>query len=115
MSAAGVVARASAGCSELINVFVDSPDSAAAKFKTAGYKILCANIRDSKLLYETDLKSPVLFVIGGEKRGVSRSVLDLSDGNIRIGYGRDFAGSLPTAEAAAVIAFEAAKINERIK
>ena len=115
MSAAGVVAKSSAGCSELITLLSAAPDDAAKTFNQAGYRILCANIRDSKLIYESDLKAPVLFVIGGEKRGVSRSVLDLSDENIRIGYGRDFAGSLPAAEAAAVIAFEAAKINCRIK
>jgi len=115
MSAAGVVAKSSAGCSELIKLFSDEPHLAAQKFKSAGYRILCANIRDSKLIYEADLTSPILFVIGGEKRGISRSVLDLSDDNIRIGYGREFAGSLPTAEAAAVIAFEVAKANKLIK
>jgi len=115
MSAAGVVAKSSAGCSELIDLYFDTPDSAVKKFKSAGYRVICANIRDSKLIYDADLRSPALFVIGGEKRGVSRSVLELSDGNVRIGYGRDFAGSLPAAEAAAVIAFEVAKVNGRIK
>jgi len=115
MSAAGVVARSSAGCSELIELYTDTPEGSAEKFKSAGYKILCANIRDSKLIYEADLEAPVLLAIGGEKRGVSRALLDVSDGNIRIGYGREFNGSLPTAEAASVIAFEVAKVNGRIK
>jgi len=115
MSAAGVVARSSAGCSELINIFFDDPDLAAKKLKASGYRVICANIRDSKLIYDANLRAPVLFVIGGEKRGISRSVLELSDENIRIGYSRDFGGSLPTAEAAAIIAFEAAKINNIIK
>lgn len=115
MSAAGVVAKSSAGCSELIPMYESDPTDAAKLFKAAGYRVLCANIRDSKLIYEADLSSPVLLVVGGEKRGVSRSVLELSDENIRIGYGRDFKGSLPAAEAATVIAFEAAKRNHRIK
>ena len=115
MTAAGTVSKASAGCSELIPIYSGAADESVKLFKDAGYRVLCANIRDSKLIYDTDLRAPVLFVIGGEKRGVSRTVLDLSDQNIRIGYGRDFSGSLPTAEAAAIIAFEAAKINARIK
>ena len=115
MTAAGTVSKASAGCSELIPIYSGAADESVKLFKDAGYRVLCANIRDSKLIYDTDLRAPVLFVIGGEKRGVSRTVLDLSDQNIRIGYGRDFSGSLPTAEAAAIIAFEAAKINDRIK
>lgn len=115
MTAAGTVAKASAGCSELIPLYSGTSDESVKLFKEVGYRVLCANIRDSKLLYDADLEAPVLIVIGGEKRGVSRAVLDLSDQNIRIGYGRDFAGSLPTAEAGAIIAFEAAKANGRIK
>ncbi len=115
MTVAGTVAKASAGCSELIQIYSGSPEDSVKLFKEVGYRVLCANIRDSKLLYDANLKAPVLFVIGGEKRGVSRAILDLSDQNIRIGYGRDFSGSLPTAEAAAIIAFEAAKINGLIK
>ncbi len=115
MSAAGTVAKASAGCSELMPIYSGSPEDSVKLFKEAGYRVLCANIRDSKLLYDANLNAPALFVIGGEKRGVSRAILDLSDQNIRIGYGRDFGGSLPTAEAAAIIAFESAKINGLIK
>jgi tRNA G18 (ribose-2'-O)-methylase SpoU len=54
-------------------------------------------------------------VVGGEKRGISRAILEMSDQNIRIGYGRDFSGSLPTSESAAIIAFEISKFNHRIK
>ena len=115
MTAAGTVARASAGCSELIPLYTDSLESAVATFKDLGYRIVCANIRDSVSLYESSLNAPVLVVIGGEKRGVSRAILELSDQNIRISYGRDFSGSLPTSEAAAIIAFEVSKTNGRIK
>ncbi len=115
MTVAGTVARSSAGCSELIDIYVSPPDEAVKLFKSAGYKIISANIRDSVSLYDADLRAPALFVVGGEKRGISRSVLDLTDINIKIGYGREFSGSLPTAGAATIIAFEAAKANCRIK
>lgn len=115
MTSAGTVARSSAGCSELIDIYIEQPEAAVALFRSAGFRVLCANIRDSVLLYDANLEAPALFVIGGEKRGVSRAVLSMTTQNIRIGYGREFSGSLPTAEAAAVIAFEAAKVNSRIK
>ncbi len=115
MTAAGTVARSSAGCSELMDMYISAPNEAVEIFKNAGYKIISANIRDSVSIYEADLTVPALFVIGGEKRGISRCVLDKTDINIRISYGREFSGSLPTAQAAAIIAFEAAKANYRIK
>ena len=115
MSAAGTVARSSAGCSELIDVFVDTPENAIRSFKAAGFKVVSANIRDSVSLYDAELSAPALFVVGGEKRGISRCVLDETDVNVRIEYGREFSGSLPTAQAAAIIAFEAARANGRIK
>ena len=115
MSAAGVVSKSSAGCSELINIFNDDPESAVKLFKSLGFRILSANIRDSVGLYSADLSAPLLFIIGGEKRGISRSLLDLSDQNVRISYGRNFSGSLPSSQAAAIISFEVAKYNERIK
>ena len=115
MTAAGTVAKSSAGCSELLPLFESDPEDAVKLFKSLGFKILSANIRDSELIYDADLKSPLLFIIGGEKRGISRNLLGLTDQNIRIGYGRDFSGSLPSAEATAIIAFEVAKYNKRIK
>ena len=44
--------------------------------------------------------------MGGEKRGISRSILDQADQIVRIDYGRAFNGSLSAASAATVIAFE---------
>lgn len=114
MSAAGIVARSSAGCSELIDMYMDNSKNAVEIFKNLRYRIIVANIRNSVSIYNADLKAPVLFVIGGEKRGVTRSVLDMSDQNIKINYGSDFSGSLPTAEAAAIIAFEASRVNNKL-
>ena len=81
-------------------------ESAVQAFKQAGYRIVCAGIRDSVNIYQANLKKPLLLVIGGEKRGISRSVLDQADQIVRIDYGRNFNGSLTAASAATVIAFE---------
>ena len=113
--AAGVVARASAGTSELIDVYkASTPEDAVAHFKKLGYTVACAGIRDSVDIFETDLKKPLLLIVGGEKRGISRAVLDMADVVVRIGYGREFNGSLSASATAAVFAFEILKKNNQL-
>ena len=106
MCAPGVVAKSSAGTSELLDIRVSEIEAAVKLFKNAGYRIVCAGIRDSQTIYQADLKKPLLLIVGGEKRGISRSVLDQADQIVRIEYGRTFNGSLSAASAATVIAFE---------
>lgn len=109
MEFAGVVSRSSAGTSELANIAACDTYEAAKAFKDKGFKVVCATIRDSVSICDYDFTEPVLLVVGGEKRGISRKLLDLADANVRIDYGRDFMGSLPTASAVSVIAFEIAR------
>lgn len=113
MSAAGIVARSSAGASEKLPLFAAEPARAAALLRDRGYRVACAGIRDSVDLYEADLSLPLLLVIGGEKRGISRGVLEQSDLTVRIGYSDkgNFRGSLPSAASAAVLAFEVLRQN----
>jgi 23S rRNA (guanosine2251-2'-O)-methyltransferase len=111
MGVAGVVARSSAGSSELIDMFVSEPEEAVDLFKSLGYKIICAGIRDSESIFDTDLQKPLFVVLGGEKRGISRAILDKADTVVRIDYGNDFNGSLSTAAASAVFAFEIFRAN----
>ena len=112
MSAAGVVARASAGASELLPLYTADPDTLAGLFKDAGYTILCAGIRDSVSVFDEELRYPILLVVGGEKRGISRALLDKADHIVRIDYGREFRGSLSAASAATVMAFEIFRKNK---
>ncbi|MBQ9773325.1 MAG: RNA methyltransferase [Clostridia bacterium] len=112
MSAAGVVARASAGASELIPMYQAESEDAVALFRAAGYSILCAGIRDSVSVFDEHFPYPVLLVIGGEKRGISRALLEMADRIVRIDYGRSFQGSLSAASAATVMAFEIFRQNK---
>ena len=112
MSAAGVVARASAGTSELIPMYQAEGTDAIACFRAAGYQILCAGIRDSVSIFEDRFSYPILLVIGGEKRGISRAILDQADRIVRIEYGRTFRGSLSASAAATVMAFELFRQNQ---
>ena len=113
MSAAGVVARASAGASESLPIFEAEGEDAVKLFRKAGYSILCAGIRDSVSIFEEEFPYPVLLVVGGEKRGISRALLDAADRIVRIDYGRDFNGSLSAASAATVMAFEIFRQNRK--
>ncbi len=116
MSAAGVVCRASAGASEFIDILVsENQDDAVRYLKSRGYSIICADIENSVPLYECPLKKPILTVIGGEKRGISRSILSLSDSIVRIDYGRAFGASLSAASAATVVGFEVLRQSLQIK
>lgn len=111
MTAAGVVARASAGASELMPLYTADAETAIDLFKASDYQVLCAGIRDSVSIYEQRFPYPILLVIGGEKRGISRNLLEKADQIVRIDYGRSFRGSLSAASAATVMAFEIFRQN----
>ena len=108
LSAAGVVARASAGASELIpTAIAETAADAADFFRAAGLAVACAtDERGSLSVYDADLTGPLFLLIGGEKRGITRSFSDQADLKLRIPYGRPMPHSLGTASATAVIAFE---------
>lgn len=111
MNAASVVARSSAGASELLPMVQCEAEKAAGLLQSRAYRVVCAGIRDSVSLCEADMRRPLFLVIGGEKRGISRSVLDCADEIVRIDYGREFRGSLSAASAASVLAFEVLRQN----
>ena len=114
MEISSVVARSSAGTSELADIFICDVFEATKLFKDRGFEIVCAGIRDSVSIYDYEFSRPTLLILGGEKRGISRKLLDMSDTNVRIDYARDFKGSLPSASAISVIAFEIARKKNKI-
>lgn len=111
LTAAGVVARASAGASELFSYYTASADTAVHIFKKRGYRVVCADIDTEDTLEGTSLPYPILLVVGGEKRGISRAVLDEADTVLKISYGRDFSAALSAASATTILAYEIAKQN----
>lgn len=111
MDSAGTVCRSSAGASERIAMFTINDPTLISLFKQKGYRIICADMPDSKGLWESDLKKPLLLIIGGEKRGISRAILDQADARVRIDYGRDFPEALSAASASAILAFEVMRQN----
>jgi 23S rRNA (guanosine2251-2'-O)-methyltransferase len=107
MSAAGTVARSSAGASELVPTsLVADPVQAAAFAHEQGLAVACAMKRHATSIYRADLSRALLLVVGGEKRGITRSFVEHADLVLQIPYRRDFRRSLGTASAVAVMAFE---------
>ena len=111
MSAAGVVARSSAGASEMFKIYKADPLEAAKIFKARGYKIVCADERTDNVLGSCELKTPLLLIVGGEKRGISRALVDNADILVKINYAREFNASLSAASATTMFAYEIMRQN----
>ncbi len=107
----GLVCRSSAGASELLDIRLTESLEAVVAYKERGYTIASAAIPNSSLCYEANLKKPLLLVIGGEKRGISSKVLELSDINIKIPYSGEFIGSLSTTSAVSILSYEVLRQN----
>lgn len=110
MTAAGVVCRSSAGASELTPLFT-APENVCGAFHDKGYRILCADTQNAVSVYDADCKKPVLLVVGGEKRGITKKLLEAADLIVKIDYGRPFGAALSAASAAAVLGFEIMRQN----
>ena len=113
MSAAGVVCRSSAGASEMFSVYKCDEIEAAELFKKNGYNVVCADERTDNVLGECALPCPILLIVGGEKRGISRALLDLADTLVKIPYGREFKASLSAASATTMFAYEIMRQNKK--
>ena len=107
-TAAGTVARTSAGAAELMPMAIAETALYAANFfRERKLTIACTAKKDAVSIYDADLTVPLFLVIGGEKLGITRSFIGKADVLLRVPYGRKFAASLTTAAAAAVVSFEA--------
>lgn len=106
MSAAGVVCRSSAGASEMFRLYRADEASTVSIFKAMGYNIVCADEKTDNILGEVTIPSPTLLVVGGERRGISKSLLATADMKIRIAYAREFRASLSAASATTMFAYE---------
>ena len=112
MSAAGVVARSSAGASELFVTYRAEPEKCIDIFKSRGYQVVLAHEDTDEVLGECELKLPILLIVGGEKRGISSSVVKKADRLVRINYAREFRASLSAASATTMFSYEIMRQNK---
>lgn len=107
-SASAIVGRASAGASERLPLAIaETAAQAADHYRAQGLQIaVVAKAGGSGPPDQADLTQPSFLLIGGERRGVTRSFARSADLTLEIPYGRDFDQSLGTVAATAIIAFE---------
>lgn len=107
-TAAGVVARASAGVSEKMPIAItETAEEAATYFRQQGLQIAATSNKQTSPLYDAQLTKPLFLLLGGEKRGVTRSFLAQADMVLQIPYQQpNFQQSLGVVASAAIIAFE---------
>lgn len=102
-----VIVKASAGASEyLTTVLSDDPVRDICWLKEQGLYCYAAMRKDASVYYEGDYRIPMIMMIGGEMRGLSSAVLELSDRNVYIPYMNDFRNALNAASACSALAFE---------
>ena len=113
MSAAGVCIRGSAGATELVDCAIyEDKEELISIAKKSGYKIVCADIKTDTHYTDSVLKKPLFLIVGGEKRGISKTFLDSADEIVKIDYARDFNMSLTAASATSILAFEVLRQNK---
>ncbi len=110
LSAASTVIRSSAGTSELLNIAsYNDVDELFAFLKENGIFIVAtAKTNESTDIFAASFKRPLCVVIGGEKRGINKTVSKYADKTVSIVYPRDTGISLSASSAAAIIAYQVA-------
>ena len=76
-----------------------------------GYKIVCAEENTDEILGECELKLPLLLIVGGENRGISKNLLEYADKLVKIDYAREFRASLSAASATTMFSYEISRQN----
>ena len=115
MSAAGIVCRSSAGASELVNMYTGDPNTAIDIFRSQGYKIVASSKERAVSMYDASLTTPIFMIVGGELRGISKTLMAKVDMTVRIDYGRDFPAALSAQSSAAILAFEVYRQNHMVQ
>ena len=107
-TAAATVGRASAGSTEFMPMaVVDSDEALVEHLRARALQLVCTDLgKKTTSLFDAKLTSPLLVAIGGERRGVSKTLLKNADLTLQIPYGRNFKQSLGTTAATSVVAFE---------
>lgn len=105
----GIVSKASAGAVEYVPVTrVTNLSQTIETLKEMGFWVVGCEARGEKNIYEVDLKMPLVLVIGGEGKGISRLVQEKCDFLVKLPMiGR--ISSLNASVAASVCLYEALK------
>ena len=98
--------KSSAGAFDMLNIKIaDDPVCQIKEYKDNGYYLYGLYRGDnSKDIFDVTFNSKALFMLGGEKRGISSELLNLCNEYLYISYGSDFRNSLNACAALDVVA-----------
>lgn len=98
--------KSSAGAYDMLNIKIcKDPINELLQYKNNNYYLYSLYRSDKSLdIFETTFKKKSLFILGGEKRGISSSILDICDSQLYIPYGSDFKNALNACGALDVLA-----------
>ena len=115
-TASSLVGRASAGTVERVPMAMADTAISAAEFYRQHHLMIATTAKSdqSRSLFQADLTQPLFLLIGGERRGVTRSFMNQADILLEIPYGREFDQSLGTVSAVSTIAFEVFRQRQQI-
>ena len=101
--------KASAGALMRINTCkVPNLRVAAYYLKQSGFKIISATEKVDRLIYDVDMTGPTAIVMGSEGKGISQTMLELSDEKAALPMSGEIT-SLNVSVAAAVMMYEAVR------
>ena len=101
----GQLLKSSAGAYDFLNVAVSEDAVREVEgYKKKGYRIVSLfRGEDSKDIFDADFSKKSVYILGGEKRGIRKDILSLTDETLYISYGSDFRNALNAAAAADVL------------
>ncbi len=103
------IARISGGAYDRLPlVMAREPVAALERCREANLRLIAAEPRGGSTYYEADLRGPLVLLVGGEKRGIARSLREICDERLSIPMLGGII-SLAACDAAAVLCFEAAR------
>lgn len=106
------LAKTALGATESVpSQYYNSTEDAVCELKDAGVKIVSVELtEDAKHFQEFTYPEPVALILGHERNGVSKTILDLSDDVVYIPM-NGIKESLNVANSAAIIMYEAVRKN----
>lgn len=106
-TATTTVTKSSAGASEYLPLIpIGNIDETLNRLKEKNIPLYCAMREDAIEYYDADFNHSCCIALGGEMRGLSKSILSHSSQNIYIPYANDYRNALNAAAACSAIAFE---------
>ena len=101
----GQLLKSSAGAYDMINIALcQEPLKMIASLKEKGYYLYgLYRGEQAKDIFDVRFADKALFILGGEKRGISGDLLDLCDDHLYISYGSDFRNALNSSAALDVV------------